>query len=217
MSCMTVIENQETSVRLIPLYFAGTFSKMICSHTTTLSFNMKNPFTRTIPVLPACMIVIIGNAVTAPYATAAPKLPPSTAISHFVEFNLINSTNTIIADLSSQNLDGRDHQIRTSSEGRILVSAQVRIDNPGGIAVRGGCHLFISDGTGPANGLTEISVRPAVWFTTDNAAYGITVPVLGYATKRRGTYNVVVECELLAFNGGTTGRLDNMIVWEAAK
>jgi hypothetical protein len=97
------------------------------------------------------------------------------------------------------------------------VSAQVRIDNRGrGIAVRGACHLFISDGTGPANGLTEISVRAAVWFTTDNPAYNLTVPVLGYATKRQGTYNVVVECEQLAFNGGTTGQLDNMIVWEAS-
>ena len=151
-----------------------------------------------------------------PSATATPKLPPSTAISHSVAFNLINSTNTIIADLASQNLDGRDHQIRTLSEGRILVSAQVRIDNPRGIAVRGACHLFISDGTGPANGLTEIGVRPAVWFTTDNPAYNLTVPVLGYATKRQGTYNVVVECEQLGINGGTTGQLDNMIVWEAS-
>jgi hypothetical protein len=27
---------------------------------------------------------------------------------------------------------------------------------------------------------------------------------------------VVVECEQLGINGGTTGQLDNMIVWEAA-
>ena len=65
--------------------------------------------------------------------------------------------------------------------------------------------------------MTEIGVRPAVWFTTDNPAYNLTVPVLGYATKRQGTYNVVVECEQqLGINGGTTGQLDNMIVWEAA-
>jgi hypothetical protein len=64
---------------------------------------MKNLFTRTIPALSACMTVIVGNAVTATYATAASKLPPSKAISHFVAHNLINSTNTIIADLASQN------------------------------------------------------------------------------------------------------------------
>lgn len=178
---------------------------------------MRNKFNRRLPVLSACIIAIAGNSVTALHASAASKLPPSTAVSHFVEHNLINSTNTILADLASENLDGRDHQLRITSKGRILVSAQVRIDNPGGIAVRGGCHLFMSDGTGPANGLTEISVRPAVWFTTDNPAYNLTVPVLGYATKRRGTYNVIVECEQLGAIGSTAGVLDNMIVWGAGE
>jgi hypothetical protein len=65
--------------------------------------------------------------------------------------------------------------------------------------------------------LIEISVRPAVWFTTANAAYDITVPVLGYVTKPPGTYNVVVECQQLAASGATVGILDNMIVWEASK
>lgn len=170
---------------------------------------MKNlkPFIRTMTVLYACIILGCANA--------PPQLAPSKAISHFVAFNLLNSTNTVIADLASKNSDGLDHQITTKSTGRILVSAQVRISNPGGIAVRGACHLFISDGTGPTNGLTEISVRAAVWFTTDNAAYDLTVPVLGYATKSPGTYNVVVECEQLAASGATTGNLENMIVWEA--
>jgi len=147
----------------------------------------------------------------------SPQLPPSTAISYHVAFNLNNSTNTVIADLASKNSDSIDHQIVTQSEGRILVSAQVRISNPGGIAIRGACHLFISDGTGPSKGLTEISMRPAVWFTTDNAAYDLTVPILGYATKQPGTYNVVVQCEKLAANGATTAQLDNMIVWETSK
>ncbi len=181
---------------------------------------MKNKFIRMILVLQICAVLIGGGVlVSSRSVEAAPKkaLAPSTAVSHYVAYNLINSMNTVIADLAGQNLDGLDHQITTAIEGRILVSAQVRISNPGGLAVRGACHLFISDGTGPTNGLTEISVRPAVWFTTDNAAYDLTVPILGYATKPPGTYNVVVECEQLDASGATTGQLDNMIVWEAAE
>ena len=49
--------------------------------------------------------------------------------------------------------------------------------------------MLISDGPGPTNGLTEIG-RAAVWYTTDNAAYDLIVPVVGYATKAPGTYNV---------------------------
>lgn len=167
------------------------------------------PFARTITFLYACMM--LGCA------SAPPQLPPSKAISNFVAFNLVNSAYTVVADLASKNVDSSDHQITIKSKGRILVSAQAKISNPGGIAVRGACHLLMSDGTGPTNGLTEISVRPATWFTIANAAYDLTVPILGYATKPPGTYNVVVECEQLAASGGTTGQLDNMIVWEASE
>ena len=144
------------------------------------------------------------------------NLPPATAISHNLALTLLNSTNIVIADLASHNLDGHDHQIHTLGGGRILAVAQVRISNPGGIAVRGACHLFISDGTGPNNGLQEMG-RPAVWFTTDNAAYDITVTVVGYALKPAGKYNIVLQCEQLAASGATTAQLDNMIVWEASK
>ncbi len=146
---------------------------------------------------------------------ACGKPPPSTAISNYRSYPLVNSTMKVVADLASQNSDNLDHQIKITSAGRILVSAQVHIDNPGGIAVRGACRLRISDGTGPTNGLTEIG-RAAVWFTTENAAYNIAVPVVGYATKPPGTYNVVVECEQLAAAGATSGMLDNMVVWEGA-
>lgn len=144
------------------------------------------------------------------------QLPPSKAISHYVSFNLANSTNIVIADLASKNSDALNHQITITSTGRIMVSAQVRIDNPGGIAVRGACHLFINDGTGPTNGLIEIG-RAAVWYTTENAAYNLIVPVIGYAVKHAGTYNVVVECEKLAAAGATTAQLDNMVVWETSE
>jgi hypothetical protein len=144
------------------------------------------------------------------------QLPPSTGISHYVAFNLQNSTYTAIGDLASKNSDASNHQITLKTPGRILVSAQVSITNPAGIAVRGACHLLISDGTGATNGLTEIG-RPAIWYTTANPAYDLAVPVLGYVVKPAGTYNVVVEAEQLAAVGGTTALLANMIVWEAAK
>src|SRR5262249_27163487 len=137
--------------------------------------------------------------------------------SHYVAYPLINSTNTVIADLAGNNIDHADHQITIKTKGRILVVAQVRISNPGGKAVRGACSLHISDGTGPNNGLTEISIRPAVWYTTDNPAYDLTVPVLGYVVKPPGKYNVVVEAMQLAAVGGTTAQLDNIIVWEEAE
>lgn len=170
------------------------------------------PFALTVVFLFACIMLGWASPPAPPVS-----LPPSTAISNFVSFPLVNSTYKVIADLASRNLGTSDHQITTKSKGRILVSAQVKISNPGGVAVRGGCRLLISDGTGPTNGLTPISVRPATWYTTANAAYDLTVPVLGYATKPAGTYNVVVECVQLAAAGATTGELNNMIVWEAAE
>jgi hypothetical protein len=180
---------------------------------------MQNLFARTIPVLSACIMVILGYAVTALYADAAPRpfqLPPSTAISHYVVYPLINLTNTVIADLASQNSDGLNHEITTASTGRILVSAQVHIKNPGGVAERGACKLFISSGTRPVNGWTQMGFA-ATWYTTDNAAYDLTVPVLGYAIEPAGTYNVAVACEQLGASGFTKAELANMIVWEAAQ
>ena len=176
---------------------------------------MKNlrPFAWTVIVLSVCTLAGYTPAPSPPLS----PLPPSSAISHFVAINLINSTNSVIADLASMNSDGLDHQIKITSKGRILASAQVGISNPAGIAVRGACDLWISDGTGPTNGLTMLSPRSAIWFTTANAAYNLTVPIVGYATKSPGTYNVVVQCQQLAATGATNAQLNNMIVWQAAE
>ena len=55
------------------------------------------------------------------------------------------------------------------------------------------CNLFISDGTGPTNGLTTFSPNafgdtPAVF------NYHITIPVSGFVVKPAGTYNLGVGC-----------------------
>ena len=38
-----------------------------------------------------------------------------------------------------------------------------------------------------------MGVREATWYTVDNAACDLTVPIVGYAVKPAGTYNVVVN------------------------
>jgi hypothetical protein len=148
----------------------------------------------------------------------AQALDPSRAISHYVAYPLPddanNSTFVTIADLASKNSTGRDNQIRTVARGRIMISAQIHISNPGGVAVRGACQLLMSNGVGPLTGLKVVSPRNAVWYTTDNAAYDLTVPLLGYAVMPPGKYNVVVRCEQLAFTGRTTASLDHMLVWQ---
>ena len=176
---------------------------------------MKNlrPFAFTAIAVSAFMLVVYTTAPAPPL----PQLAPSTAISHFFAINLINSTNSVIADLASMNSDGLDHQIKIAVKGRILAAAQVGISNPAGIAVRGACDLWISDGTGPNNGLTMLSPRSAIWFTTANPAYDLTVPIVGYAVKSPGTYNVVVQCQQLGVSGGTDAQLNNLIVWQAAE
>jgi hypothetical protein len=141
------------------------------------------------------------------------ELPPSTAISNYRSYPLINSTYITVADLASKNNDDQNHQITITKAGRIMVSAQVRIDNAGGIAVRGASQLLISDGTGPNNGLTEMG-RSAVYFSDNNPASQLIVPVQGFAIKQPGTYNVIVKCEQLGVVGRTAGMLDNMLVWE---
>ncbi len=59
------------------------------------------------------------------------------------------------------------------------------------------CNLFISDGTGPNNGLTEFSPNvfgdlPAV--STDH----VVVPLAGHVTKPAGTYNIAVRCAIVS-------------------
>jgi hypothetical protein len=156
------------------------------------------------------------NGAVGPAGPAGPVGPmgppgqsPSSAASHFQSFNLPNgsqnSTFIALGDLAGKNSDSSDHQIKVPFAGRILAVAQAHITNPAGVAVRGWCRLRISDGTGPQNGLTMMGLREATWYTVDNPAYDLTVPIVGYAVKPAGTYNLVVECAHGAFAGSTTG------------
>jgi hypothetical protein len=61
-----------------------------------------------------------------------------------------------------------------------------------------------------------MGVGQATWHTVNDPAYDLTVPLVGYAVKPAGTYNVVVECAHGAFAGATTGEMSNLIVWGTA-
>ena len=142
--------------------------------------------------------------------------PLSTAASNSVTFTLPNKERNVtfvsIGDLAGKNSDASDHQMTLPFAGRILAIAQVLVTNPARAAVRGNCRLRISDGTGPQNGLTMMGQRAATWHTASD----LTVPVIGYAMKDAGTYNVVVECAQLDFMGSTTGEMSQLIVWATA-
>jgi hypothetical protein len=167
-------------------------------------------FLRAWPIVGLASLALVGCA----------GLPPTQAISNYRSYPLPagnqNSTFIPVADLVLQNSADSNFQFTTLQQGRIQAVAQVRIDNPGGAAVRGACRLRISDGTGPANGLSDMTPRSAVWYTTENAAYSVVVPLVGYAVKTPGTYNITVECAQLAFNGATSAMLDNMVVFQGA-
>jgi hypothetical protein len=148
-------------------------------------------------------------------------LAPSRAISNYRDFPLPsgsqNSTFVTVADLAISNSEDANKQFVVGGTGRIQAVAQVRISNPGGLPVRGACRLQIGEASASTTNMQDMTPRSAVWFTTDNAAYSVVVPVIGYSVKGPGTYNVAVQCAQLAFNGGTSAMLDNMVVFLGAE
>lgn len=158
----------------------------------------------------AFLIVIVGNGLMAREADAAP-LPPSTAISGEGDalVQLFPAlTNIVIADLFSLNNFQADRRIRTVSTGRILVSAEVALRSDTVDSVE--CELLINDGTGPSTGLIPMG-RPTF---ISGVSSEVPIPLVGYATKPAGTYNVQVVCR--SDIGTAGGLLLNMVVWQAA-
>jgi hypothetical protein len=85
-------------------------------------------------------------------------------------------------------------------KGRITANGFADVDNAAAAISRTRCNLFISDGTGPNNGLTAFSPNtfgdtPAV----EN--YHVAVPLTGFVVKPAGTYNIAVKCAVVT---GTT-------------
>jgi len=87
-------------------------------------------------------------------------------------------------------------------KGRITANGYADVSNTAATVSRTRCNLFISDGSGPNNGLTPFSPNsfgdtPAV----DN--YHVSIPLSGFVIKPAGTYNIAVKCALVT--NATTG------------
>lgn len=64
-------------------------------------------------------------------------------------------------------------------------------------ASRTRCNLFVSDGTGPSNGLTAFSPN-AFGDTPAVSNYHIAIPLSGHVVKPPGTYNIAVRCAVVS-------------------
>lgn len=81
-------------------------------------------------------------------------------------------------------------------KGRVTVNGFADVTNTAAAISRTRCNLFISDGTGPNNGLAPFSPNafgdtPA----TDN--YHVTIPLTGFVVKPAGAYNIAVRCAVV--------------------
>ncbi len=64
------------------------------------------------------------------------------------------------------------------------------------VVTRTRCNLFISDGTGPDNGLTTFSPN-AFGDTPATNNYHVAIPLTGWVVKPPGTYNIAVRCAVV--------------------
>jgi len=78
-------------------------------------------------------------------------------------------------------------------KGRITANGFADVDDSAAAISRTRCNLFISDGTGPTNGLTPFS-QNAFGDTPAVSNYHIAIPVTGFVVKPAGTYNIGVGC-----------------------
>jgi hypothetical protein len=110
------------------------------------------------------------------------------------EFDLTNSDATVI-DLFTVNNSSLDRQIQTSFTGRIVATATVTLvqDDTTGLS-SAQCHLRISDGTGPNNGLTSITPFMESTFPS-TIGYSNVITITGAVVRPAGTYNVRMDCK----------------------
>jgi hypothetical protein len=106
----------------------------------------------------------------------------------------LETTNQVVLDLNAANSQGGSQQLTTTFASRIVANAHVILVNGSAAQNNAACHLQISDGTGPSNGITAISTATSTTFPVLNA-FSTTVPLTGSAAKPAGTYNVRVACK----------------------
>ena len=101
-------------------------------------------------------------------------------------------------------------QIVVPFTGKILATASVSAQNNSTNTVRISCDLYISDGTGPENGLENIGGGGSYNVGEADVYFG----VVGVASKPAGTYNLVLQCSS-NFADSVTVRMGTLMVWAA--
>ena len=101
-------------------------------------------------------------------------------------------------------------QIVIPFTGKILATASVSAQNNSTNIVRISCDLYISDGTGPENGLENIGGGGSYTVGQTDLYFG----VVGVANKPAGTYNLVLQCSS-NFADSVTVRMGTLMVWAA--
>ena len=101
-------------------------------------------------------------------------------------------------------------QIVVPFTGKILATASVSAQNNSTNIVRMNCDLYISDGTGPQNGLENIGGGGSYNVGQTDLYFG----VVGVANKPAGTYNLVLQCSS-NFADSVTVRMGTLMVWAA--
>ena len=114
-----------------------------------------------------------------------------------------------VGDLVSNN-GASGGQIVVPFTGKILATASVSAQNNSTNTVRVSCDLFISDGTGPQNGLDNIGGGGSYTVGQTDLYFG----VVGVADKPAGTYNLVLQCNC-NFADSVTVRMGTLMVWAA--
>ena len=114
-----------------------------------------------------------------------------------------------VGDLVSNN-GASGGQIVVPFPGKILATASISAQNSSTNIVRMNCDLFISDGTGPQNGLDIIGGGGSYTVGQTDVYFG----VVGVADKPAGTYNVVLQCNS-NFPDSVTVRMGTLMVWAA--
>jgi len=114
-----------------------------------------------------------------------------------------------VGDLVSNN-GASGGQIVVPFTGKILATASASAQNNSTNTARVSCDLFISDGTGPQNGLDNIGGGGSYTVGQTDLYFG----VVGVADKPAGTYNLVLQCNS-NFADSVTVRMGTLMVWAA--
>jgi hypothetical protein len=124
-------------------------------------------------------------------APGPPGPTASRSVTHAGSLDI--SAEATVIDLAAEHEGGADAQVTTTFSARIMAFASIQARNPDGAAHEGRCVLRISDGTGPDQGLTDISQTYAFDLPAQDG-YDVTASLQGAAGKPAGTYNVRLVC-----------------------